>query len=127
MKFQRSLLAAGVLAAALAVPGVAAEANSPKPIGDNCTALSKLEKTHGRFHPLRFRKALEDGFSGFGVAVSSIGMKQPACSVTTPSELGARVAAAQPLYERVGDGHGGQAALANQREVVELAARLNFR
>ena len=127
MNFQRCLLAAGLLTAALAVPGIAAEANSPKSIADNCTALSRLEKTHGRFHPLRFRKALEDGFSGFGIAVSSIGMKQPACSVTTPSELGAQVAAAQPVYERVGDGHGGQAALANQREVVELAARLNFR
>jgi len=127
MNFQRSLLAAGVLMAAIVVPGIAAEANSPISVGDNCTALSRLEKTHGRFHPLRIRKALEDGFSGFGVAVSSIGMKQPACSATTPSELGARVSAAQPVYERVGDGHGGQTALAHQREVVELAARLNFR
>lgn len=127
MAFKGSLFAAAVLTAALAVPGVAAEANSPISIGDNCSALSRLEKNHGRFHPLRIRKAVEDGFSGFGVAVSSIGMKQPACSATTPSELGARVPAAQPVYERVGDGHGGQAALANQREVVELAARLNVR
>lgn len=127
MMHHRLLSVIGLMSIVLAIPAFAAEANTPVPAPDGCSGLARVEKPHGRLHPLRIRKAIEDGMSGFGVAVSSIGMKQPSCSISTPSEPSARISGAQPVNERVGNTHSGETTLAHQREIVELAARLNVR
>src|SRR5262252_7568955 len=104
----RNYLGILVVAAALSGTAIAAERNAAAPASTTCSgALARIEKRHHRFHPVSIRKAIEDGFSGFGVALSSTGIPQASCPGPGSSEFRAGVPVAQPVDERIRDSHRG--------------------